>query len=210
LLAHPRAGVFALWSADVSSARPGVMELNQIFVHSKVVLVDDQWATVGTANLDGVSLHSYGDDYTGRLARRVFRDVRNFEVNVVIEGEPPDDPTAPARTGSIPELRTRLWSEHLALPVTALGARPAGGWLPLWRESAAGFVAMLRRRARAAPDDGVARRAAHVLPYSSRATPPEQLAELGVPPGAATLELCFNPTWLEAHTSPNWIRNMFL
>src|SRR6185503_18651585 len=72
LLQHPRAGVFALWTV----ARDGIVALNQVFVHSKVVVVDDRWATSGSANLDGVSLYSYGDDFTGALARRVFRDVR--------------------------------------------------------------------------------------------------------------------------------------
>ena len=52
----------------VSRATPrhgGAAALNQVFVHSKVVIVDDLWATSGSANLDGVSLHSYGDDFTG-------------------------------------------------------------------------------------------------------------------------------------------------
>ena len=40
-------------------------QITQVFVHSKVVAVDDRWAMVGSADLDGVSLHSYGDDFRG-------------------------------------------------------------------------------------------------------------------------------------------------
>jgi len=206
LLSHPRAGVFALWSTAPSSKRPGALDLNQVFVHSKVVVVDDRWATVGTANLDGMSLHSYGDDFNGRVGRRVFRDVRNFEVNVVVR----DDPANGARAGSVADLRTRLWSEHLARPAAEFGARPAGGWLPVWRAAAARLVETLGRRAQGGRANGVAGTVGRVLAYSPRATPSAQLAGLGVPLDAAALELCFNPTWLEAHTSPNWIRNMFL
>ncbi len=61
LLTHPRVGVFALWSA--AGGERGTL-LNQVFVHSKVLTIDDRWASVGSANLDGVSLHSYGDDFT--------------------------------------------------------------------------------------------------------------------------------------------------
>ncbi len=56
-------------------------------MHSKVVTIDDRWATVGSANLDGVSLHSYGSDFRSAIGERVFRDVRNFDVNVVLDGD---------------------------------------------------------------------------------------------------------------------------
>ncbi|MEO5902885.1 MAG: phospholipase D-like domain-containing protein, partial [Gemmatimonadaceae bacterium] len=60
---HPRVGVFSLWSATARAGR--IESASQIFVHSKVMVVDDNWAMVGSANLDGVSLHSYGDDFAG-------------------------------------------------------------------------------------------------------------------------------------------------
>ncbi len=110
-------------------------------MHSKVVVVDDVWATSGSANLDGVSLHSYGDDFTGNVGRRIFRNVRNLDVNVVVR----DGTARGLRSRGVADLRARLWSEHLALPADSLAGRPADGWLPLWRARAAANVAALGR-----------------------------------------------------------------
>jgi phosphatidylserine/phosphatidylglycerophosphate/cardiolipin synthase-like enzyme len=204
---HPRVGLFSLWSAAATRMRPAVTDVNQIFVHSKVVVVDDAWATVGTANLDGVSLHSYGDDFRLAMARRIFRDVRNIDVNVTVA----ENTSSGRGTGSVADLRTRLWSEHLGIPARELVSRPAAGWLPTWRTSAARFVARLN--ARDVPDGSpneAANGAGHVVAYSARSTPAEQLADAGVRLDAPGLALCFDPGWLEVHVSPNWVRNMFL
>lgn len=203
-LDHPRVGLFTPWSAyhDATGGRPTL--LNQVFVHSKVLAIDDRWATVGSANLDGVSLHSYGDDFTGRFARRVFRDVRNFDVNVVVS-DPSFDPTTPS--GPVRELRTRLWSEHLGLDTSRLEARPREGWLSLWRRSAARNLSWLRgdgQEPSVGPPAG-----GFVVPYSTQPTPARQLAALGVSVDPDRLELCFDPGWLEVHFSPNWVRNVF-
>jgi phosphatidylserine/phosphatidylglycerophosphate/cardiolipin synthase-like enzyme/uncharacterized membrane protein YbhN (UPF0104 family) len=195
LLQHPQTGIFALWSAALDARNGGPAALNQVFVHSKVVIVDDLWATSGSANLDGVSLHSYGDDFTGGAARRVFRNVRNFDVNVVVR-----DDHGP---GTVADLRARLWAEHLALPAESLERRPPEGWLPLWRKRAAANVAALAR-----PGGADAMRG-FVLPYSVQRTPALQLADLGVPIDPARIDLRFNPGWLEVQFSPNWARNMF-
>ena len=184
LMTHPRVGLFALWSAARAAGR---IHLNQVFVHSKVVAIDDRWATAGSANLDGASLHSYGDDFTG-IGRRVFRHTRNFDVNIVVEGS------------SAGALRTRLWSEHLDQPSARLAARPAEGWLPQWRAQAAANVAALN-------EAGMPR--GFVLPYSVEPTPARQLADLGVRTGSRQLDIRFDPGWLEVHFSPNWVRNMF-
>jgi phosphatidylserine/phosphatidylglycerophosphate/cardiolipin synthase-like enzyme/uncharacterized membrane protein YbhN (UPF0104 family) len=190
LVAHPRVGLFALWSAG---SAPDKSQLNQVFVHSKVVAVDDTWATAGSANLDGVSLHSYGDDFTG-VGRRIFRHTRNFDVNVVVEGT------------SAERLRSRLWSEHLGSPSASLLERPADGWVPLWRARAAANVAALNSvQARG----GVPAMRGFVLPYSVESTPGRQLADLGVRVDPRHLDVRFNPGWLEVHFSPNWVRNMF-
>jgi len=203
LLQHPRVGLFSLWSAAACDSRPGVTVLNQLFVHSKVVTVDDAWAMVGAANLDGLSLHSYGDDFTGRLARRIFRHVRNFEVSIVVRddvaGSPPPDTVA--------GLRKRLWSEHLGLPAGALAMRPRGGWLHLWRARAGANVAMLNRGANPAVVEP--RMRGFALPYSVRLTPAQQLADLGVRADSARLDVRFDPGWLEARFSPGWVRNIF-
>jgi phosphatidylserine/phosphatidylglycerophosphate/cardiolipin synthase-like enzyme len=190
LLAHPRVGLFTLWSAELRDA--GVRALNQVFVHSKVIVVDDVWATVGSANVDGVSLHSYGDDFESRIGKRVFRNVRNFDVNL----EMTDD-----GDGSIRELRRLLWSEHLGEDVEHV-ACPQEGWLHLWRARAAANVAALNTEL------GTSRNGSFVLPYSVAATPEAQLADIGVT-ALDAIDLRFKPSWLEVHCSPNWIRNMF-
>jgi len=196
LLQHPRAGVFALWTV----ARDGIVALNQVFVHSKVVVVDDRWATSGSANLDGVSLYSYGDDFTGAMGRRIFRNVRNVDVNVVVN----DGAVRGSRARTVADLRARLWSEHLELPVESLAQRPPGGWLPLWRGCAAANVAALAR------PDGADEMRGFVLPYSARRTPALQLIDLGVHVDPARIDVRFNPGWLEVQFSPNWVRNMFV
>ena len=193
LLEHPRVGVYSLWSAAPSRSRPGVSVLNQVFVHSKVITVDDTWAMVGAANLDGLSLYSYGDDFTGRVARRIFRHVRNFEVSVVVR----DD---------VGDLRTRLWSEHLGLPACALAPRPPGGWLPLWRARAGANVAALNAGANLVR--GQPHMRGFALPYSTRLTPVQQLTDLGVQADPARLDVRFDPGWLDVRFSLGWVRNM--
>lgn len=199
LVDHSRVGLFALWSAAGAGGGAATPTLNQVFVHSKVVVVDDLWATVGSANLDGASLHSYGDDFTTFPLRWVFRGVRNFDVNVVV---------CDASGGSRPsryaaDLRARLWSEHLDLPLEFLAERPSGGWLPLWRARAAANVAALGR------PGGAGQMRGFVLPYSVQRTPALQLTELGVQVDRERIDVCFDPGWLEVQFSPNWVRNMF-
>ena len=202
LLDHPRVGLFALWRAApaaTNSPAPG-WSVNQLFVHSKVLLVDDTWVTIGSANLDGVSLHSYGDDFSGWLGRRVFREVRNFDVNLVVRAEPD------ASESYVRELRMRLWSEHLALAEPTLDTAPREGWLALWRARAADGIALLSRLPNV--DQLEQQVIATVLPYSARSRPADQLRDVGVR-GVERLGLCFDPGWLEVHCSPNWVRNMF-
>lgn len=203
LLDHPRAGLFTLWSAAPDDARPGVTVINQVFVHSKVVAIDDAWAMVGAANLDGLSLHSYGDDFTGRLARRIFRHVRNVEVSVVVR----DDARTRPASGSVAELRTRLWAEHLGVRQEAIGARPSRGWLPMWRARAVANAAALKRIADGAGDSCGMN--GFVLPYSLELTPSRQLADLGVRADSGRLDVRFDPGPLASRLSAGWVRNMF-
>jgi phosphatidylserine/phosphatidylglycerophosphate/cardiolipin synthase-like enzyme len=197
LLEHPRVGVFALWSAR---SRDGSgCSINQVFVHSKVVIVDDTWAMVGSANLDGVSLDSYGDDFSGVLARRVFRDVRNFDVSVVLRTR--------LKSGSamnpIRELRHRLWTEHLGdASLEALDQLRAGDWTALALRN----IALLNDSGDS-PRGDLAR--TFILPYSKRLSPRDQLSDLGVRQ-LTLMDLRYDPGWLELKFNPNWIRNMFL
>jgi phospholipase D1/2 len=198
LLEHPRAGLFALWTSAMD-ARRRRRRLNQVFVHSKVVAIDDRWALVGSANLDGISLHSYGDDFSGAIGRRIFRAVRNFDVGVVV-----DAAGGATAARQVRGLRSALWREHLGAAFHETHGRPTGGWVPFWR-------ALARRNA-----DELGKQHASlfingpfILPYSTRSTPRAQLADTGVVFAPSTIELCFEPSWLEVHFSPNWVRNMF-
>jgi|SRR5450432_3480908 len=218
LLTHPRVGVFTLWSTDAHPVRPGVTRINQLFIHSKVIIVDDEWAAVGTSNLDGVSMGDYGDDFAGALGRRVFRGVRNVEVNVVIDAggasDADDGGAARARDAdAIVTLRERLWHEHLGVPPVRIGERGKRGWLSVWRRAARDNVEVLASLAEerpsevplAAPRTMVGR----LLPYSECAYPRDQLADVGVLLDPEWLELCYDPTWVGVQLSPHWIRNIF-
>ena len=198
LLWHPRVGIFALWRAAPAATDSARWDVNQLFVHSKVLIVDDTWLTTGSANLDGVSLHSYGHDFSGWLGRRIFRDVRNFDVNVILASDDHDACSETVRT-----LRTRLWAEHLTMRASALMPARAGGWLPLWRTRAAESVATLN--AHPHHDAGSV---ALVLPYSTMPTPRLQLRDAGIRE-VERLDVRFDPGWLEVHFSPSWVRNMF-
>lgn len=209
LATHPRVGVFSLWSVGELNGT-GRHPITQLFIHSKVVAIDDRWAMVGSANLDGVSLYSYGDDFSGWLGRWVFRDVRNFDVAAVLSAIRPTSIAGPSEDGGdglvsdvILELRTALWREHLDHPDLDASARPAGGWLAYWRRCAAAGVRVLN-----APVHLLSRRIV-VLPYSRQSTPERQLRDAGVDVAMGGLELCFDPSWMEVHLSPNWVRNMF-
>jgi phosphatidylserine/phosphatidylglycerophosphate/cardiolipin synthase-like enzyme len=76
-----RVGTYSLVSQDKKSKK-----LRQIYVHSKLLIVDDKWITVGSANTD----------------KNGFKD--STEVNVGVT------------SGSLArELRVRMWSEHMGL-----------------------------------------------------------------------------------------------
>lgn len=190
---HPRFGLFALWSQKAQGRR---LLLNQVFVHSKALIADDAWATVGSANIDGVSLHSYGGDFESWLGRTIFDGVRNFDVNLELRA------VNDVATEAIVNLRRDLWREHLGDEAVAL---TAGSPLGAWRRHAAANVAALNAWR---PKAGGGLPGTLVLPYSTCAEPAAQLAAVGIKLRKA-LDLRFRPSWLEVHCSPNWIRNMF-
>lgn len=212
LLAHPRVGVFSLWSTDVHPERGNVTRISQLFIHSKVMIIDDAWLAAGTSNLDGVSMGDYGDDFAGSLGRRVFRGVRNVEVNVIIDAHDAHDVSRGRNAPLVREeearaiiaLRERLWQEHLG---TSYGKRPEGGWLAVWR--AAAFRNVQALSSPGGDHEERRRTTGRVLPYSTRAFPRAQLAEFGIDVRADWLELSYKPTWLSVYASPQWIRNIF-
>lgn len=53
-----RLGIFTLWSCREATPKEAPRyEITPIYVHSKVGIVDDKWASMGTANLDGASMN---------------------------------------------------------------------------------------------------------------------------------------------------------
>ncbi|MHB8633450.1 MAG: phospholipase D-like domain-containing protein [Thermoplasmatota archaeon] len=158
-LHHPRIQAFSLWATHPGLGRP---VLQRAYVHSKSAVIDDVWACLGTANLDGFSLHG---------AKEVgLPGSRNVETSVVlfdgIAGKP--------ATGLVADTRRRLWSEHLGRPMDALLAKPPAGWLGFWRDVAQANVdALAEGRRPASP----------VLPFHARkrgCSDAEALRRLGI------------------------------
>lgn len=137
---HPRLGVFTLSSPTTDPMRP-----QPVYIHSKLALADDAWASVGTSNLDSLSLEK-GEEWG-------FTVESNVDVNALlfdgIEGVP--------RTGVVGSIRRRVWGEHLGDEGVWTSTRPEGGWLALWRR-----VAEANARAL---DEGRFPARGRVLPY---------------------------------------------
>jgi phosphatidylserine/phosphatidylglycerophosphate/cardiolipin synthase-like enzyme len=116
-----RVGVFTRWSYDPQAPRPWVAP---VYLHTKSGVVDDSWATIGSANLDGLSL-----DYNLLLSPLVVGEMTASELNVLIFNGG-DHPASPV----VDLLRRRLWGEHLGLAPNDpdLGLDP----LTLWNRQA--------------------------------------------------------------------------
>jgi phosphatidylserine/phosphatidylglycerophosphate/cardiolipin synthase-like enzyme len=84
-------------------ARSGPLA-DPIYIHAKVAIIDDNWLTLGSANLNEHSL---------------FNDT---EMNVVTH-----DPRLAKQT------RLRLWAEHLELPIEEIPADPIRAIDELWK-----------------------------------------------------------------------------
>jgi phosphatidylserine/phosphatidylglycerophosphate/cardiolipin synthase-like enzyme len=146
-----RLGIFTLWTH--SGDAPPLIIRN--YVHSKVSIIDDRWATVGSANCDGASLSA--GEHIGLLSFILlgipsvanvitggdwnFRNQRSSEVNIAIFNE--DGSFCP----NAESLRRRLWAEHLGFldqgqpnPLDPRLAAPLDGQLALklWNDIAQG------------------------------------------------------------------------
>jgi phosphatidylserine/phosphatidylglycerophosphate/cardiolipin synthase-like enzyme len=133
-----RFAVFTRWTHELDDrGRPRMLP---IYVHAKLAIVDDTWATVGSANLDGYSLDAlYPSDIVHRLGGR---EARAIELNAIFLNTP--DHPSPV----VDLLRRKVWAEHLGFAVAGtipevpdvaeptLATPPSGGWLALWRDRA--------------------------------------------------------------------------
>jgi phosphatidylserine/phosphatidylglycerophosphate/cardiolipin synthase-like enzyme len=179
-----RFGVFTRWTHE-STGQPGSRML-PIYVHSKVAIVDDTWATVGSANLDGLSLDSclVGDIGNLLLPANPFGEQRAVEVNALLF----KDALGTTSSEVVDLLRRKLWAEHLDYSLAGGGPdpeasdlknRPPTGWLGRWSGRARAALQQLRTTP-AAPLTGMAR----VLPWppddTTHKTPRDHLDALGI------------------------------
>ena len=134
--AKQRLGVFSVWTHAPSDGDHSKPRLVDNYLHTKTALIDNRWATVGSANLDGASL-----DFVQYARAALDGDVRNTEANVVVF-EADGEPRVAADT-----LRRRLWSEHLGFggpDATELDDAPGKNWLEVWNARAAAKLAGLQ------------------------------------------------------------------
>jgi phosphatidylserine/phosphatidylglycerophosphate/cardiolipin synthase-like enzyme len=135
--AKARVGVFSSWihasKESLGESNPAIIDM---YLHTKSALIDNRWATVGSANLDGASL-----DYI-QYARAFFdSDVRNTEANLVVFED------AGTVVSAVDALRRRLWAEHLGFSDPAdsfLNDAPGKDWVTAWRGQAAVKLARIK------------------------------------------------------------------
>ncbi len=143
-----RVGVFTRWTYDGKRPNNGRPWVAPVYIHAKGGVVDDSWATVGSANLDGLSL-----DHNLLLSPLVFGETTASELNLNVL------PSAPGVVSPFPQLmRRRLFAEHLGL-VDANGLPnpedeklkpgPEHKWLPLWRLQAGTALTHVKNATRA-------------------------------------------------------------
>lgn len=145
-----RVGMFTLWSheeaIDPESLKTRIIP---IYIHSKVAIVDDEWATVGSANLDGISLNNL--DHLERLPWDSNEPLRETDVNAIIYNNIDGQPA----TDAVGQLRRMLWAEHLGYRDNNgqpdanhmdLANQPDRGWLALWNEKSELKLAGLKQK----------------------------------------------------------------
>ncbi len=161
--AKKRFGAFTTWT-HVAPEPPHHPKprLRNNYLHTKSALIDNDWASVGSANLDGASLDYFQVAHPLHLG-----DMVNTETNcVVFSPSWGDNPPAERRflEPAVDALRRELWAEHLGLEKgdPELAAEAAGEdprrWVPLWHAQAEKKVKGLREH----PNDV---QSIHVLPY---------------------------------------------
>jgi phosphatidylserine/phosphatidylglycerophosphate/cardiolipin synthase-like enzyme len=173
----PQFGVFTRWTHETGQPRPRILP---VYVHAKLGIVDKKWATVGSANLDGLSLDSclVGDKINAFFrfffGKELIREERAVEVNAIMLNKVDDQPPSDV----VDILRRKLWAEHLGSSAQLMN-RPQGGWLKLWSDRAKATLQQLKDNP-SLPLTGMAR----VLPWptdnTTHKTPRDHLEALGV------------------------------
>ena len=156
-LEDPQISFFTLWSAKTSEE---MFEIQQLYVHSKLAIVDDIWATIGTANLDGTSL-THVNELKGFFNAKF---QRSMEINVMI---PEMDSNS---FDDVKNLRQNLWKEHLGIdtPINNSDNR----CLELWQEIAYQNIKSLNKKAPYLQ--------CQILPYSKEKDVQKQLQDLNI------------------------------
>lgn len=166
-----RIELFTLWSHEDTPHH----QIMRNYIHSKVGIVDDKWMTVGSANLDGVSL-SISQHLVPPITRSDVLEEQAIELNMsVFNG------VDGGNSSDIPEqMRKQLWVEHLgyaSVSDPALATPPSGGWIELWRSRA---NAKLTGLSSSTP----VRHDCRVLLWNEEDDPSEYLRVAGVPPAS--------------------------
>jgi phosphatidylserine/phosphatidylglycerophosphate/cardiolipin synthase-like enzyme len=128
--ASKRLGVFSAWTHTAKDDKHGKpRRLIDNYLHTKTAIIDNNWATVGSANLDDASL-----DFVDFARPALGGEPRNSETNIVVF----EDDTVQA--SAVDALRRRLWSEHLGiadLKSDELKDAPdKTNWLEVWGQKA--------------------------------------------------------------------------
>ena len=140
--AEHRFGAFTLWSHSAADAQHPKPRLRANYAHTKTAVIDNNWATVGSANLDGASLDFFQLIFYWRLPNLLLQggEMRNTETNCVVFEE-----QLPAGGSAVDALRRQLWAEHLGFLAadgtpdtgTVKLAEPSDNdWLKVWRDRA--------------------------------------------------------------------------
>jgi phosphatidylserine/phosphatidylglycerophosphate/cardiolipin synthase-like enzyme len=112
-------GIFEAYSLYAAGPHLGVtgFRYRPVYVHAKVSIVDDEWLSIGSANLNTRGL------------------ITDSELNVVAH-----DPALAKR------LRVALWVEHLAMPAREVAAAEARTLIDgVWRSRAAENAETVKR-----------------------------------------------------------------